>query len=188
MFDTRKIQEQVLIEAVTKQSDERTASEIVYGKDGKAKGETNAVWVQSTMQRLENEFDRKTVKQIRMNCQCGYGMEEKLALVKELKLSAKNMEEFAGSDQARAAGLFCENGELYLKFMFCPCPILADVNRLETKTWCQCTTGYSKILFENAFACPVDVELLKSIKSGDDVCLMKIIPHGVIWNEGAERF
>lgn len=40
---------------------------------------------------------------------------------------------------------------------------------------------YSKVLFEKAFSCDVDVELLKSIKFGDDVCLMKIIPHGVIW-------
>ena len=46
---------------------------------------------------------------------------------------------------------------------------------------CQCTTGYSKVLFEKAFGCDVDVELLKSIKCGDDICLMRIVPHGVIW-------
>lgn len=46
----------------------------------------------------------------------------------------------------------------------------------ETDTWCQCTTGYSKVIFEKAFGCIVDVELLKSVKMGDDICLMKIIP------------
>lgn len=181
MFDTRKIQEQVLMEAVKKQSDEKTAGEIVYGKQKRAKEETNADWVQSTMRRLENEFDRETVKQIRMNCQCGYEMEEKLTFVNELKASARCMEEFVGSDRAKEAGLFCENGELYLKFLFCPCPMLADVKRLETKTWCQCTAGYSKVLFEKVFGCPVDVELLKSVKSGDEICLMKITPRGRIW-------
>lgn len=44
-----------------------------------------------------------------------------------------------------------------------------------------CTTGYSKVLFETAFGCEVDVELLKSIKAGDDACLMKIIPLGKVW-------
>lgn len=38
--------------------------------------------------------------------------------------------------------------------------MLADVDKLETNTWCQCTTGYSKVLFEKAFACKADVALL----------------------------
>jgi len=82
------------------------------------------------------------------------------------------VEEFGNLDKAKAAGLYSENGELYLQFSFCPCPMLEGVDILETNTWCQCTTGYSK----------VDVELLKSIKMGDDKCLMKIIPQGTIWN------
>jgi hypothetical protein len=59
--------------------------------------------------------------------------------------------------------------------------MLAEVVKLDSITWCQCTTGYSKVLFEQAFGCPVDVTLLKSVKMGDDVCLMKIEPLGVVW-------
>lgn len=55
------------------------------------------------------------------------------------------------------------------------------MDKLDTDTWCQCTTGYSKVLFEKAFGCEVVVELLKSVKMGDDICLMKIIPLGSIW-------
>lgn len=58
------------------------------------------------------------------------------------------------------------------------CKMSTEVDRLETNTWCQCTTGYSKVLFEKAFGCEVDVELLKSVKMGDDVCLMRISPLG----------
>lgn len=133
------------------------------------------------MNRLEKRFDSSTVKQIRMNCQCGYGMDEKLDLVKELVDSSSNLEEFANQEKAKAAGLSCLNEELYLQFPFCPCPMLADVDKLDTDTWCQCTTGYSKVLFEKAFGCEVEVELLKSIKMGDNVCLMKIIPLDSIW-------
>ena len=53
--------------------------------------------------------------------------------------------------------------------------LLRNVSKLETNTWCQCTTGYSKVIFEKAFGCEVYVELLKSVKMGDDICLMKII-------------
>ncbi len=181
MFEIRKIQEEVLFKAVQTAKDDATASYIVYGESGQAASENDPAWVKSAMHRLESQFDEPSVKQIRMQCQCGYAMDEKLALVKGLVDSSSNLDEFASQDTAKAAGLFCEGGELYLQFPFCPCPILAEVERLETYTWCQCTAGYSKVLFEQAFGCAVDVELLTSIKAGDDRCLMKIIPQGVIW-------
>lgn len=181
MFDIRKNHEHAIYEAVLKTSDIETAKDIVFEKDGLAKNENNADWVKSTMYRLESKFDQATIKQIRMDCQCGYGMDEKLSFVKELVSSVSNLSEFASSEKAKSAGLFYSDGVLYLKFSFCPCPMLADVDRLDSNTWCQCTTGYSKVLFENAFECKVNVELLKSIKMGDDICLMQIIPNGVKW-------
>ena len=181
MFDIRKIQEQVIFDAVKAVSSEETAANIVYGENGSSASENNAAWVRSTMHKLENSFDPSTVKQIRMNCQCGYGMDEKLELVKGLVEASSSMEEFGNQDKARAAGLSCKDGELYLQFPFCPCPMLAEVDKLDSYTWCQCTTGYSKVLFEKAFGCEVDVELLKSIKAGDGICLMKIIPCGTVW-------
>jgi len=181
MFDIRKIQEQVVYGAVKAASSDETAAEIVFGKDGESSSEENSAWVKSTMNRLENHFDRASVKQIRMACQCGYGMDEKLSFVKELVEASSSLEEFAGKEKAKAAGLSCTDGELYLQFPFCPCPMLAEVDRLDTDTWCQCTTGYSKVLFEKAFGCEVDVELLKSVKMGDEICLMKIIPSDAVW-------
>ncbi len=179
MLDIRKIQEQVIYSAVKAASDDETAAKIVYGESGLS--EDDATWVKSTMSRLESQFDKMTVKQIRMNCQCGYAMDEKLALVNELMEGASTLEEFANQEKAKAAGLYCENGVLYLQFVFCPCPMLAQVDKLETDAWCQCTTGYSKVLFEKAFGCVVDVELLKSLKMGDDRCLMTIIPREPVW-------
>lgn len=181
MFDIRKIQEQALYGAIKGVSSEEAACEIVYGTGGANESEDDPTWVKSAMKRLENRFEKPVVKQIRMHCQCGYGMDEKLALVRELMEASSSMEEFGKLEKAKAAGLSCVGGELYLQFPFCPCPMLAGVDRLETNAWCQCTTGYSKVLFEKAFQCKVDVELLKSIKMGDEICLMKIIPEGDVW-------
>ncbi len=180
MFDIRKIQEKAICEAVKSESNDETASEIVYGQN-QSKVENDRTWVKNTMRRLENRFSKEKVKTIRMNCQCGYAMDEKLKLVQDLMKGANSLEDFADNKSAHAAGLSLFNGELHLQFPFCPCPMLAQVDKLETNTWCQCTTGYSKVLFEKAFGCPVDVELLKSIKMGDEICLMKIVPNGLIW-------
>jgi len=181
MFDIRKIQENVIYEAIKNESNEDIAREVVYGKSESGKSENNATWVNSTMKRLESKFDSATTKKIRMKCQCGYGMDEKLELVKELMELSSNLEEFGNLQKAKDAGLFYENGSLYLQFNFCPCPMLTEVDRLESDAWCQCTTGYSKVLFEKSFQCKVDVELLKSIKMGNERCLMKIIPQESIW-------
>ena len=181
MFDIRKIQEQSIYEAVKSRSSEETAKTVVYGADGDGANEDAASWVNSAMRRLESTFDPTTAKLIRMDCQCGHGMDEKMALVKELMACSTNMEEFASSVRAKEAGLSFEAGSLYLQFKFCPCPMLSEVESLDTLTWCQCTTGYSKVLFEKTFGCEVDVELLKSIKHGDSICLMKIVPHDAVW-------
>jgi hypothetical protein len=187
MFDIRKIQEQVIYQVVKAHSDEETALDIVYGgarSNGASGGKTasgggpedNPTWVKNTMKRLNGHFDPSTVKKIRMNCQCGYGMEEKLALLKELMAGASNLDEFANNPKAEAAGLSYQDDCLYLQFPFCPCPMLAGIDRLDDYSWCQCTTSYSKVLFEKAFGCEVEVELLKSVKVGDELCLMKIVP------------
>ena len=182
MFDMRKTQEQVLADRVASVSDEKTAERIVFGENRVAEQQTDEAWVNSAMKRLEDTFSSEQVKEIRMNCQCGYGMEEKVDLVKALVSQSSNMEELASLKEAKAAGLLYIDGTLHLQFMFCACPMLNKVDKLNTKTWCQCTTGYSKVLFEKAFGCSVEVELLKSIKAGDDTCLMKIIPEKDIWN------
>jgi len=171
MFDIRKIQEKVIYEAVKAESDATTAGNITSHSD-----EEDTVWVKNTMKRLEACFDQPTLKKIRRNCQCGYGMEERLALLREIMSQTSTLEEFANHEKALASGMSWQEGELYLEFPFCPCPMVATVEKLETDTWCHCTTGYSKVLFERAFGCEVEVELLKSIKMGDDKCLQKITP------------
>ncbi len=177
MLEIRTIQERALFHAVAAEDSEQTAAAVVYSQDAP---EDNAAWVRGSMRRLEDQFDAAAVKRIRMRCQCGYGMDEKLALLKELMANASSLEEFANQERALSNGMYYKDDGLYLQFFFCPCPMLAEVERLESYAWCQCTTGYSKVLFERAFGCEVDVELKKSIKAGDEICLMTIIPRGSV--------
>jgi len=182
MIFIRKAQEQLLFNAVKNAANEETAKIVVFGRDY-SHSEDNPTWVKNTMQRLETHFDPDAILTIRRNCQCGYAMDEKLKLLKDLINSSNSIEEFANQNLAKANGLSFKDGELYLQFSFCPCPMLAEVDKLESNSWCQCTTGYSKVLFEKAFSCKVEVELLKSIKMGDENCVMKIIPLELDWEK-----
>lgn len=176
MFDVRKAQEAVLYGNVKKASDEELAKAIVYGETEEPEKLGDAEWVKASMQKLEESFSEKEVRKIRRGCQCGYGMEEKVALVKEIMKESNSLEAFGNSEKAHQAGLFYENGDLFLQFSFCPCPMMNKVDHLASMTWCRCTEGYSKKLFEQAFGCQIEVELLESIKAGNERCLMKIIP------------
>ena len=118
MFDIRKVQEKVMYEDNKEKSNADVAGEVVYGCEKAAHTENNSDWVKSVMQRLENKFESEDVKEIRMNCQCGYGMNEKLVLVKELMAGAASIEEEFTNSEGKAAGLFCKGGELFLQFYF----------------------------------------------------------------------
>jgi len=181
MFDMKKLQEDVLYTCLKEYGSETNAKAIVYGADHESTTETDEAWVNNSMKRLEDTYDSTKIKEIRMHCQCGYGMDEKITLVKKLVQQSSSWEEFASHNEAKQAGLSYVDHVLYLEFHFCPCPMLTTVKKLNSYSWCQCTTGYSKVLFEKALGCEVDVTLLKSIKAGDEICLMKITPKGVIF-------
>lgn len=177
MFNARKTQEAALYRAVSVVGGPAVAHAIVHGPEP----EPDAAWVLNSMRRLDSAFAPAVVRQVRMQCQCGHAMDEKVALVRRLFEGTPDLEAFANGEDAHNAGLFAEDGQLYLQFGFCPCPMLATVDRLPNKTWCTCTTGYSKVLFEQVFGCEVQVELLQAIKAGDPRCLMRIQPRAPVW-------
>ena len=60
MFDIRKIQEQVIYNAVKAESNEETAQQIVFCHE-----ENNPLWVKNTMKRLEENFDYTTHEKLK---------------------------------------------------------------------------------------------------------------------------
>ena len=96
-------------------------------------------WVKS-MIRLENNFETETIKKNKNELSMWLRNGRKIALVMELKSDSSNIEEFANTEKAKRSRAFCKDGELFLQFDFCPCPMLSEVDKLETNTWCQCTT------------------------------------------------
>ena len=59
MFEIRKVQEQVLYNAIKAESNNEIAQKIVKGIK-----ENNLTWVKNTMKRLEDNFDKSTIKKI----------------------------------------------------------------------------------------------------------------------------
>jgi hypothetical protein len=66
---------------------------------------------------------------------------------------------------------------------YCHCPRVRDVlkegKRLPA-TYCHCSAGFYKKNFEEIFGRPVDVEILQTVLSGDDLCAFAVhLPPGL---------
>jgi predicted hydrocarbon binding protein len=56
----------------------------------------------------------------------------------------------------------------------CLCPLVESLDKTLSKTYCQCSAGYVKELFERLVGKPVEVEVLESLRSGGKICRFKI--------------
>lgn len=69
-----------------------------------------------------------------------------------------------------------EGNTIFLVFEECTCPLVKE--GVNNSYLCNCTTGYTRKIFETLFGRPVKVKLLKSILKGDRICKQKISVEG----------
>ncbi len=136
-----------------------------------------AEWVEKLSAILENRFDKETVKNIRQECYCNENgrLEDTANNLKQLYLSLdKDLHRFVNALNENGAGWFIKDNQLYTKMFSCECPMLERAKNSNSLTWCHCTAGYNKKLFEIVFEKPVYVEIVQSIRQGFDFCLLRI--------------
>ena len=92
---------------------------------------------------------------------------ENLSAILENRFDKKTLNE-------NGAGWFIKGNQLYTKMFSCECPMLEKAKNSNSLTWCHCTAGYNKKLFEIVFEKPVYVEIVQSIRQGFDFCLLRI--------------
>lgn len=178
----KKVHDEVikLNQSINKYGSSELSHTIAYGKLLPINPTNNEKkeWVEFISNELERHFDEETIKNIRMGCYCTENgeLDESKTFIKGVFSKSRDFEDFVRNMNEYGAGWFIDNGNLFTQFHSCSCPMLDSVDSLPTKTWCYCTVGFNKSIFEDVFECPVDIELLKSIKMGDDKCLMRIIP------------
>lgn len=171
-----------LFNNIQKYGGTNAAREITFGVplDSEATKEKRAEWVFRITKAMEENLDEATIKNIRCGCYCNEDgkLEESRQRIKGLYESSHSMEDFVSRMNESGSGWYLENGVLHTKYTSCSCPMLEAVYIMDTKTWCYCTVGYNKAIFETVFGCDIDVELLQSIKMGHEQCLMRIVPLG----------
>lgn len=177
MEDIENTQAKRLFDSLLNHIDEKTAYDIACGiKLSKSPSDKKKLeWAEHICNRLDNSFEKEKVKQIRMGCCC----KPSLAKMKELKkvyTESVNLIDFAEKLNSLnlGASFWCDNNALFICYPVCYCSFVKNIDKRLPISWCYCTLGHAKYMYEYVFDCEAEAELLESIKSGGTRCVIKI--------------
>ncbi len=132
-------------------------------------------WAEEICSTLEKEFDYNTIKSIRKDCSCGPSKGH-MDNMKKLFANSEGLDEFAKGINKKNIGAtsWCEGEDLFFSYPTCYCSCVKKIDKPLSKTWCYCTLGYTKKMFDYVFDYDTDVELISSVKTGGSSCIIKI--------------
>jgi hypothetical protein len=136
------------------------------------------IWIKSVITLMDQELRKEDLSRILekcgRGCALGCGIVEK---IQNADLNSKNPEEIL--QKLRSPELFGErifkgNDCYYTTCEQCFCPYVNDSTEETPDSYCECTKGWTKQVFESAFGRPAEVEIEQTIIRGADYCKMKI--------------
>lgn len=133
-------------------------------------------WAKDVCNYLDGKYTPEEIKELRMSCSCHPGDNEK-ANTKRIFDKAGSLDEFCEAynrEYARQHPVWHEGETIFFSYPTCYCSCVKRVSETLPLTWCLCSLGYTKDLFDYVLSCDSEVELIESIKLGDSRCVMKI--------------
>lgn len=121
-----------------------------------------------------DEVDLETRKKIMESCGKTCAQEDgDLAIAEDIGQTASNMTEVVErvNKEIPWCGIWSQKGKLIESTCIsCGCPLVRNHVTNRDSTWCYCSRGWVKAVFEAALKKNVEVEMEKSIGRGDKVC------------------
>ncbi len=127
-------------------------------------------WIKELLKNLDDKVDEPTRKAIMSACgeKCPFTHLPDTKLL-EIKVGSENEKEFLTS-LCNLWRLKNENGQYYVVFDQCYCPLINENLEGTSQTLCFCTLGNIKRKFKIGLGREVRVEMQKTILAGDNEC------------------
>jgi predicted ArsR family transcriptional regulator len=139
-------------------------------------GKRKENWIVNLIAGLDEHVDEKTRVKILEQCgrQCqSQGFVEK---ARDMYKKSESLDDFLEKLGRVCKHLHREGDKVYIIYPRCYC---LQVNKIPqgklSGTYCNCSRGWAKALFEGALGKPVDVVMEQSIISGDEQCRFRIV-------------
>jgi len=143
--------------------------------------ELMGIWIASVIDGMDEFVDEET--KIRVLESCGKAcaaFHGHLQIVADLKAKGSSVEDILThmNREKMWCGDWIQEGDIISSICdACECPlVLADLVKL-SPTFCYCSRGFAKSLFEEILGKPVSVELTKAIGRGDEFCHFRVDCH-----------
>lgn len=133
-------------------------------------------WITCLVDGLNQHVDEKT--RVLILEQCGRQCQSPVFIKKAKSIyeKSKDIDEFLERFGQVYKHLHKEGEKVYIVYPRCYC---SQVNKIPkgklSGTYCNCSRGWAKALFEGALGRPVEVLMEKSIINGDNQCKFRII-------------
>lgn len=125
---------------------------------------------------LDENVDEKTTAKIVEQCGRQCQSESFLKKTKNIYEKSKNTDDFLEKLGRIYKHLHVDDDKVYLIYPRCYC---TQVNKIPkgklSATYCNCSRGWAKALFEGATGKPVEVIKEKSIINGDNQCKFRVM-------------
>lgn len=133
--------------------------------------------IRDMMELLDREVARPTRRKLMESCGRQCITEGVLKKALRLKRQGEDLDDLlVRLNEAHIGGahLRREGDVIHLVFERCYCGAVSKTKTAFSPTFCYCSCGWSRQLFETLLEKPIKVELLGSIIMGDDACQFKI--------------
>jgi predicted ArsR family transcriptional regulator len=133
-------------------------------------------WITALIDGLDKNVDEKTLAKVLEQCGRQCQSQSFIKRAKSLYEKSRSTDEFLDKLGKVYKHLHKEGDRVYLVYPRCYC---SQVNKLPkgklTGTYCNCSRGWAKALFEGALGRDVEVIKEKSIIGGDSECRLRIV-------------
>ena len=136
-----------------------------------------ARWIKGLMERLEEEAGEAVARKVMAGCGRQCISRSLLKKVQKHRREGETVDDVLDRlNQARIGGgsLRREGDTVYGSYERCYCGSVSKAKEPVPSTYCYCSCGWYKMLFETVLERPVEVELLSSIAQGAEVCRFAI--------------
>lgn len=132
-------------------------------------------WAKAQCEFLEERFSPEETADIRAGCHCEAGS-ALAARMRGYLSKAADLSEFARvfNEKEKYVTLEAEEDGLLFIYPECYCACVKRTPEPISRTWCLCTLGHIRGLMSQVLGREPQVELLETIKSGGERCIVKV--------------
>ena len=139
-------------------------------------GKHSERWIAWLIAAMDETVDEETRTKILEKCGRQCQSENFIKKARKIYEKSKSVDEFLDQFGQVYKNLHREGDKVYIIYPKCYCP---NVNKIPpgklSATYCNCSRGWAKALFEGALGRPVEVIMEKSIVKGDEQCRFRVV-------------